>query len=241
MAVADSRNPTSPIADASMPTIVATASASALSVAARRPKARPSDATTAITAARATLGASPTRTLYARTHKMVSEAVIAGRTRPRATSATAVATRVMLKPDIASRCDVPLRAKAVARSASTAARSPSTIPRTIPPSGSGTRWRSGSARASRSPSSGPACRRSNPGRGPNSVVTAEIEATSAAAHQQSRRGRSALASARSVKPPASATARAIPPTGAIWTASAMQTAPAAAGRSGARRTGVTAS
>jgi len=241
VAVADSRNPTSPIADASIPTIVATASASALSVAGRRPKARPSDATTAMTAARATLGASPTRTLYARTHETVSEAVIAGRVRPRATSATAVATRVMLKPDIASRCDVPLRAKAVARSASTAARSPSTIPRTIPPSGSGTRRRSGSASASRRPSSGPACRRSKPGRGPNNVAIAEIDATSAAPHQQSRRGRSPLASARIAKTPASDTARATPPSGAICTASAMQTAAAAAGRSGALRTGVTAS
>src|SRR5438477_5497713 len=68
VAVADRRNPTSPIADASMLTIVATASASALSVAGRRPNASPRDATTAITAARATLGASPTRTLYASTH-----------------------------------------------------------------------------------------------------------------------------------------------------------------------------
>src|SRR5438132_4329570 len=121
------------MADASIPTMVATASARALSVAARRPKARPRDATTAMTAARATLGASPTRTLYVRTHATVSDAVIAGRTRPRATSATAVATRVMLNPDIARRCDVPLRANAVARSASTAARSPRTIPRTMPP------------------------------------------------------------------------------------------------------------
>src|SRR5436309_3260758 len=50
-----------------MPTIVATARARALSVAGRRPNARPRDATTAMTAARATLGARPTRTLYART------------------------------------------------------------------------------------------------------------------------------------------------------------------------------
>src|SRR5437867_12243279 len=89
----------SPIADASIPTIVATASASALSVAGRRPKARPTDATTAMTAARATLGARPTRTLYASTHETVRDAVTAGRTRPRASSATAVATRVMLNPE----------------------------------------------------------------------------------------------------------------------------------------------
>src|SRR2546423_13959619 len=119
-----------------MPTITATASARALSVAGRRPNARPSDATTAITAARATLGASPTRTLYDRTHATVIAAVIAGRTRPRATMATAVATRVMLKPEIARRCDVPLRADALARSAATAARPPRAVPRPGPPSGS---------------------------------------------------------------------------------------------------------
>src|SRR5207248_4639536 len=111
-----------------MPTIVATASASALSVAGRRPNARPRDATTAMTAARATLGARPTRTLYASTQAIVIAAVTAGGTRPRATSATAVATRVMLKPDIARRCDVPLRAKALARSAATAAGPARAIP-----------------------------------------------------------------------------------------------------------------
>jgi len=73
------------------------------------------------------------------------------------------------------------------------------------------------------------------------MAAADIDATSAAAHQQSRRARSALASARVAKTPASSTARAIPASGAMWTASAIDTAPAAAGRSGVLRTAVTAS
>src|SRR2546423_15675825 len=103
-----------------MPTRGATASASALAVAGRRPNARPSDATTAMTAARATLGASPTKMLYARTQDTVIKAVIVGPRRPRARSPTAAARRVMLKPDIAGRREVPVRADAAARSASTA-------------------------------------------------------------------------------------------------------------------------
>src|SRR5438105_1438971 len=103
VAVADRRNPTSPIADASMLTIVATASASALSVAGRRPNASPRDATTAITAARATLGASPTRTLYASTHATVIPAVIAGRTGPRASGAIWTASAIRTAPAAAGR------------------------------------------------------------------------------------------------------------------------------------------
>ena len=93
---------------------------------------------------------------------------------------------------------------------------------------------------SRSPSSGPAWRRSKPGSGPKIVAMADTPATSAAADQQSRRARSALARASVAKTPASSTASAIPHSGETCTASAMQTAPAAAGRSGARRSEVTA-
>ena len=63
VAPAESRKPTSPIAEASTASIRAIARASAFTVAARRPKATPAAATLAISAARNTLGASPTSTL----------------------------------------------------------------------------------------------------------------------------------------------------------------------------------
>jgi len=107
----------------------------------------------------------------------------------------------------------------------------------IGPRSAANRSRSGRQSPS-SPSSGPECRRSKPGSGPNSVATAERPATSAAAHQHSRRARSALATASVAKTPVSNIASATPATGASCTARAMPTAPAAAGRSGALRTGV---
>src|SRR6266481_3909925 len=97
VAVAESRKPRSPIAAGSAKSIAVTATQSAFAVAARRPEARPHDATDAMTAARITLGASPTSRLYDTIAATVATARTAGRARPRSASATAVPTSVMLK------------------------------------------------------------------------------------------------------------------------------------------------
>src|SRR5688500_3139325 len=116
VAAADSTNPRSAIAAGSANSIAVTATHSAFAVAARRPEARPHDATDAMSAARITLGARPTRTLYSTIAPTVATAHAVGRARPRSASATAVPTSVMLNPEIASRCVVPLTANAFARS-----------------------------------------------------------------------------------------------------------------------------
>ncbi len=240
VAVAESTKPRSAIAAGSAKSMAVTATQSAFAVAARRPEASPTDATDAISAARMTLGARPTSRLYATIAATVATARVVGRARPRSAMATAVPTSVMLKPEIASRCVVPLTANAYARSAETLARSPSTIPSRMPLSGSGTSSRRGRARSARIPSSATSCVMSRPGTGPSTsrAVTPTAEAH---AHAQSdRRGRSALASASA----AQATAMTVPSTRASGTPAravrATRTAMNAAGRSGETSRALTA-
>src|SRR2546430_4373376 len=97
--------------------IAVTAAQSAFAVAARRPLTMPHVATADISAARNTLGPSPTRRLYARTAMTAMTARTIGLVRPRSARDTPAATRVMLNPELASRCAVPLAANAAASDA----------------------------------------------------------------------------------------------------------------------------
>src|SRR5213082_696473 len=99
--------------------IAVTAAQSAFAVAARRPLTMPHVATADMSAARNTLGPRPTRRLYASTAMTAMTARTIGLARPRRASDTPVATRVMLKPEIASRWVVPVAANAAASEAGT--------------------------------------------------------------------------------------------------------------------------
>lgn len=233
--------PTSSTANGSMTSIARTAAASAFAASPRRPMARARAPTLAMSAARPTLGAGPTSRLYIATAATVVVATASAGTRPRRPNATAVATSVMLKPEIARRCVVPVAANASRRSRPMLVRSPSTIPRRIPLSGSGTSAKSAVASGSRmrtaSATAGP---RSSGGVG-RSVRAASPAALAATAVQRRRRGASALARARIAPPHAAATPNATASSGRSIATCARIAARHAAAASGARSATVNAS
>ena len=156
----------------------------------------------------------------------MTKATARGARRPRRPSATALATSVMLNPETASRCAVPLRANASARSRPIAARSPSTMPATTAPSGSGTRRTIAVARTVRIPASGSGRRAAGGGRARDRAVRASAPPTPP---QSAHRARSTLAPARARAPAAGMRRTGSAPAGH---SSAIAVASAAAGSSG---------
>src|SRR5437762_3917780 len=140
----------------------------------------------------------------------------------------------MLKPEIARRWLVPLRAKAYARSALMLARSPRATPSRIPLSGSGMSVRSGRPRAARSSMNAPV---------PSGIVTGSairtiaVTATTAAASHASRLDRCGLAAARPAQASPIAAAAAVAIVGATAATAASAVATMAAGNSGSRLNG----